>query len=108
MRFKTLIVAIVALNIGLHALPAVAGSALKIGSSTSSAAVPQPRSRTLDQGITTAPQHRDEMNAVQRLEAREQFAQHRDDNIAYDNIAFLALDAGAVAKQLKEQKRTGK
>jgi len=135
MRFKTLIVAILALNIGPHALPALAGSASKIGSSTN---VTQTRSHTLempsglslpeetqwqqvatamrenagglDQAITTARQYRDEMNAVQRLEAREQFAKLRADNDARLLAASThEVDAGAVAKQWKEErKRTGK
>jgi hypothetical protein len=88
MKFKTLIAAILALIIGLHALPALARSASKIGSSTSSAAVTQTRSRMLEMpgGLSLL-----------------------DHRLAYNVLNIADLDAGAVAKQLKEErKRTGK
>lgn len=53
----------------------------------------------LDQAITTARQHHGEMNAVQRLETREQFAKLRADDDARLLAAFKPLYASLSPEQ---------
>jgi|SRR5215470_15044435 len=53
----------------------------------------------LDQAITTARQYRGDMNAVQRLETREQSTRLRADNDARLLAAFKPLYAGLSAEQ---------
>jgi protein CpxP len=55
--------------------------------------------KTLDQTITTARQNRDNMDAVQRLELREQFAKVRVDNDARLLAAFKPLYASLSPEQ---------
>jgi len=55
--------------------------------------------KTLDQTITTARQNRSNMNAVQRLESREQFAKVRVDNDARLVAAFKPLYASLSPEQ---------
>jgi protein CpxP len=55
--------------------------------------------KTLDQTITTARQNRDNMDAVQRLELREQFARVRVDNDARLLAAFKPLYASLSPEQ---------
>ena len=55
--------------------------------------------KTLDQTITTARQNRGNMDAVQRLELREQFAKVRGDNDARLLAAFKPLYASLSPEQ---------
>ena len=55
--------------------------------------------KTLDQTITTARQNRGNMDAVQRLELREQFAKVRVDNDARLLAAFKPLYASLSPEQ---------
>ena len=55
--------------------------------------------KTLDQTITTARQNRGNLNAVQRLELREQFAKVRVDNDARLLAAFKPLYASLSPEQ---------
>ena len=55
--------------------------------------------KTLDQTITTARQNRGDMDAVQRLELREQFAKVRVDNDARLLSAFKPLYASLSPEQ---------
>jgi periplasmic protein CpxP/Spy len=55
------------------------------------AAAMHENAKSLDQAITAARQNRGDMNAVQRLEAREQFAKLRADNDARLLAAFKPL-----------------
>ncbi len=57
------------------------------------AAAMRENAKALDQTITTARQNRTDMNAVQRLELREQFAKVRADNDARLLAAFKPLYA---------------
>jgi protein CpxP len=58
--------------------------------------------KTLDQTITTARQNRAGMNAIQRLELRDQFAKVRTEN----NDRFLAAFKPLYASLSPEQQRT--
>jgi hypothetical protein len=58
--------------------------------------------KTLDQTITTARQNRAGMNAIQRLELRDQFAKVRTEN----NDRFLAAFKPLYASLSSEQQRT--
>jgi periplasmic protein CpxP/Spy len=55
--------------------------------------------KTLDQTITAAREHRGNMNAVQRLESREQFTKVRVDNDARLLAAFKPLYASLSPEQ---------
>src|ERR1700756_2296378 len=63
------------------------------------AAAMSENAKTLDQTITTARQKRDTMDAVERLELREQFAKLRADNDARLLAAFKPLYANLSSEQ---------
>jgi protein CpxP len=63
------------------------------------AAAMRENAKTLDQTITTARQKRDTMDAVERLELREQFAKLRADNDARLLAAFKPLYANLSSEQ---------
>jgi periplasmic protein CpxP/Spy len=63
------------------------------------AAAMRENAKTLDQAIPANRQNRGDMNAVQRLEAREQFAKLRAENDARLLAAFKPLYAGLSPEQ---------
>ena len=63
------------------------------------AAAIRENAKTLDQTIATGPQNRGDMDAVQRLELREQFAKVRVDNEARLLAAFKPLYASLSPEQ---------
>ena len=110
MRFKTLIATILALSIGLYALPTLARDGAPVSRSGAAA----PKTKLVDLNSATAAELKPlpgvtDSDAAKIIQGRPGTDKHQLVSKKVPSLDVAYLDAGAVAKQWKEeQKRTGK